>query len=156
MTDMTTRTRHDALELETMLLTRYLHPNRRFASERTRYLERSAYTLLSRVAAQGPMSIGELSDALGLDVSTLNRQTAAMTKAGDLARIPDPEGGMARKFQATATGKQHLEADRHANAEGLSRVVADWSPEDVDTFVALLRRFNNDLENLDGRPWPRK
>lgn len=152
---MGARERHAALELETMLLARYLLPNRRFSSERPRHLERSAYTLLSRVVTQGPMSIGELSDALGLDVSTLNRQTAAMTKAGRLERVPDPDGGIARKFRATAAGKQQLEEDRRANVEGLGSVVADWSPEDIETLVALLRRFNTDLERLDGRPWPR-
>lgn len=147
--------RHEALELETMLLSRYLIPNRRFSGQHSRVLERSWYTLLSRLVAQGPMSLGELSDALGLDVSTLNRQTAALTKAGHLERVPDPEGGVARKFRATASGKEHLEADRRANAEGLRKVVAGWAPDDVDAFVTLLRRFNTDLENLDGRPWPR-
>jgi DNA-binding MarR family transcriptional regulator len=145
------RDRHDELERETMLLSRYLMPQRRYEHR----LERSAYTLLSRIDAQGPMSLGELSDALGLDVSTLNRQTAAMTKSGDVERVPDPEGGLARKFQLTAVGAERLEEDRRANAAGLRKVLADWSAADVETFATLLRRFNTDIERLDGRPWPR-
>jgi DNA-binding MarR family transcriptional regulator len=78
-----------------------------------------------------------------------------MTRAGPLERVADPEGGMARKFRATPSGVEDLEADRRANAAGLATVVADWSDDDVAAFVALLRRFNTDLENLDGRPWPR-
>ena len=74
-----------------MLHSRYLMPQRRFAGSEDR-LERSAYTLLSRIDAQGPMSLGELSDALGLDVSTLNRQTAAMTKSGYVERVAGPRG----------------------------------------------------------------
>ncbi|WP_076258636.1 MarR family winged helix-turn-helix transcriptional regulator [Intrasporangium flavum] len=149
------RRRTEALELETMLLSRYLIPNRRFSGQHSRRLERSWYTLLSRIVAQGPMSLNELSEALGLDVSTLNRQTAALTRAGHLERVADPDGGMARKFRATPSGTADLEADRRANAEGLGTVVADWSDDDVADLVALLRRFNTDLENLDGRPWPR-
>jgi DNA-binding MarR family transcriptional regulator len=148
------RDRYDELERETMLHSRYLMPQRRFAGSQDR-LERSAYTLLSRIDAQGPMSLGEMSEALGLDVSTLNRQTAAMTKSGYLERVPDPEGGLARKFRVTAVGAERLEADRRLNAAGLRKVLVDWSGKDVDTFTALLRRFNTDIERLDGRPWPR-
>lgn len=148
------RDRYDELERETTLLSRYLMPQRRYAGSEDR-LERSAYTLLSRIDAQGPMSIGELSDALRLDVSTLNRQTAAMTKAGNLERVPDPEGGLARKFRLTAVGAERLESDRQANMAGLRRVLVDWSDGDVDAFAALLRRFNTDIERVDRRPWPR-
>jgi DNA-binding MarR family transcriptional regulator len=148
------RDRYDELERETTLLSRYLMPHRRFTGSEDR-LERSAYTLLSRIDAQGPMSLGELSDALGLDVSTLNRQTAAMTKAGYVERVPDPEGGLARKFRLTTVGAERLESDRHANMAGLRRVLVDWTGDDVDTFATLLRRFNTDIERLDGRPWPR-
>jgi len=145
--------RHEALELELSLLSRHLLPIRRLS--RGRRLERSAYTLLTRMAAEGPMSIAELSEVFGLDASTLSRQTAAMTRAGDLERLADPQGGKARKFRATAAGMQHLEADRRANAEWLRTVIAGWPKEDVDTFICLIRRFNADLENLDSRRWSR-
>lgn len=83
----------DLLEFETMLLGRHMHmlnPRARGAGEER--LDRSAYVLLSRIQAQGPMSIGEFSEAFGLDASTLNRQTAAMVRAGVVERMPDPEG----------------------------------------------------------------
>ena len=152
---MTTRSnRFEDRELETMLLGRHLAPLRRPRSEERR-LERSGYTLLSRLRVQEPMSIGELSDALGLDVSTLNRQTAALTRSGYLERVPDPDGGMARKFRVTQAGVEQLESDRRANAAGLRRVMENWPAADVDRFVVLLRRFNCDIERLDGHPWPR-
>jgi DNA-binding MarR family transcriptional regulator len=122
---------------------------------RARRLERSAYIMLSRIRLQGPMSIGELSDAFGLDASTLNRQTAAAMRAGLLERIPDPAGGIARKFRITAKGAQLLDEERTIITNGLDRVMADWSDEDISTFAAYLRRFNTDIERLSGRPWPR-
>lgn len=143
------------VEFETMLLGRYLalhvsHPRR--PSGR---LEYSAYTLLSRISVQGPMSIGELSEAFGLDASTLQRQTAAMLKEGLVDRIPDPDGGMARKFRITEEGESRMKAHRAENVSGLEMVVADWAPEDVAEFAGWLRRFNNDIEALAGRGWPR-
>ncbi|MGW1718254.1 MarR family winged helix-turn-helix transcriptional regulator [Streptomyces sp. NPDC002156] len=145
----------DLVEFETMLLGRYMHllsPKARGTEGR---LDRSAYILLSRIQAEGPMSIGQLSAAFGLDASTLNRQTAAMLRAGIVERIPDPEGGIARKFAMTEEGERRLAADRTENRKGLAKVLADWTAEEVADFAAQLSRLNRDVERLDGRPWPR-
>jgi len=131
------------IEFETMLLGRHRH------------VDRSAYLLLNRLHSSGPMSIGQLSDAFGLDASTLNRHTSALLRAGLVERIPDPEGGIARKFRLTREGERNLEAEREKNIRGLEKVLADWTPEDVAAFAGYLRRFNTDIERLAGRPWPR-
>ncbi|WP_055585200.1 MarR family winged helix-turn-helix transcriptional regulator [Streptacidiphilus griseoplanus] len=143
------------IEYETMLLGRHVHMSAR--SKRTSAeLDRSAYILLSRLRMEGrPMSIGQLSEAFGLDASTLNRQTAAMMRAGLLERIPDEEGGIARKFRVTEEGTRRLEDARNELVAGLDKVLADWTPEEVAGFAAFLKRFNTDIERLDGRIWPR-
>lgn len=136
-----------------MLLGRHLTPLRRSGPDRL--LERSGYTLLARILAQGPMSIGELSEALGLDVSTLNRQTAALLTPGYLERVADPDGGVARKFRVTSAGAEALQADRVRNLDGLGALLEEWSDADVDQFVGLLRRFNTEIEERVGQTWPR-
>ena len=146
----------DLIEFETMLLGRYMHLVSPRARGMTRWLDRSAYVLLSRIRAEGPMSIGELSDAFGLDTSTLNRQTAAMLRIGIVERMPDPEGGIARKFAITAEGERRLAEDRAKKMSGLEQVMADWAPEEVAEFAAYLSRLNRDIERHDGRPWPRE
>ncbi|WP_119295459.1 MarR family transcriptional regulator [Streptomyces sp. YIM 130001] len=143
------------IEFETMLVGRHSH----LASSRTRNddvrLDRSAYVLLNRIDVQGPMSISELSAAFRLDASTLNRQTAAMLRSGVVERIPDPEGGIARKFTITEEGRRRLDADRAHHIYGLEKVLADWTAAEVAEFAAYLRRFNGDIERLEGAPWPR-
>ncbi|MFI0352762.1 MarR family winged helix-turn-helix transcriptional regulator [Actinomadura sp. 9N407] len=143
------------VEFETMLLGRHLHLTNPRPRRDGEHLDRSAYTLLSRIRMEGPMSIGQLSDAFGLDTSTLNRQTAAMLQGGLVERIPDPGGGIARKFRITAEGERRLGTERETNVRGLERVLAAWDPDEVAAFAAFLRRFNTDIERLDGRPWPR-
>ncbi|MFI0368788.1 MarR family winged helix-turn-helix transcriptional regulator [Actinomadura sp. 1N219] len=143
------------IEYETMLLGRYSLAVAAGAGADHGHLERSAYILLSRVRAEGPMSIRELSDAFGLDQSTLNRQTSAMTRAGLLERIPDPGGGIARKFRITAAGERRLAEHRDGVIRGLDKVLAGWTPDDVAAFAAYLKRFNTDIERLSGRAWPR-
>lgn len=142
------------IELETMLLGRHLAPLRHLP-DGEQVLERSAYTLLTRLDLEGPMSIGQLSDAFGLDASTLNRQTAAMMRADLVDRIADPDGGMARKFRITKVGKRRLSAERSSNVDGLGHILADWPDADVQTFADLLHRFNATIEERSGRPWPR-
>ncbi|MFF1692463.1 MarR family winged helix-turn-helix transcriptional regulator [Streptomyces sp. NPDC058257] len=143
------------VEFETMLLGRHSHlynPRTRSSGGR---LDRSAYVLLSRIQMDGPMSIGQLTEAFGLDASTLNRQTAAMLRTGLVERIPDPEGGMARKFRISAEGESQLDADRAEYTQGLEKVLDGWSAQDVATFAGFLQRFNSDIESLEGHPWPR-
>ncbi|WP_062206501.1 MarR family winged helix-turn-helix transcriptional regulator [Streptomyces sp. NBRC 109706] len=143
------------IEFESMLFTRHTIPfnARKWGAERE--LDRSAYVLLSRIQIDGPLSISQLSQAFGLDVSTLNRQTAAMLRAGVVERIPDPEGGVARKFSITTEGERRLDADRARSIRSLERVMADWTPDEVAQFAGFLNRFNRDIERLEGRPWPR-
>ncbi|WP_282205160.1 MarR family winged helix-turn-helix transcriptional regulator [Kitasatospora fiedleri] len=118
-------------------------------------LERSAYTLLSRIETEGPLTIGQLAEAFGLDTSTVNRQSAAMLRAGLVDRISDPDGGVARKLRITQEGLRRLRQDRDWSIEGLSRVVTGWTAEDLAAFAEVLERFNRDIEQLQGRPWPR-
>ncbi|MEV1068435.1 MarR family transcriptional regulator [Streptomyces sp. NPDC050263] len=143
------------VEYEQMLLSRHSFLNQRGGRRKDSLMERSAYIMLSRIRIQGPMSIGELSDAFGLDTSTLNRQTAAAMRAGLLERIPDPAGGMARKFRLTEEGDRLLDSEREGIVEILGQVMADWSDEDVAAFAAYLRRFNYGIEAIGARPWPR-
>src|ERR1700754_2745199 len=129
------------VEYETMLLGRHLHLAAPPTTQGGRTMERRAYR--------------QLSDAFGLDPSTLNRQTSAVLRAGLVDRIPDPDGGMARKFRITAEGERRLEQERGASVRRMEEVMADWDPEDVATFARYLQRFNTGIERVSGRPWPR-
>ncbi|GJF34212.1 transcriptional regulator [Kitasatospora sp. NE20-6] len=118
-------------------------------------LERSAYTLLSRIEAEGPMSIGQLAEAFALDTSTVNRQTGAMLRNGLVERIPDPDGGIARKLRITEDGLRRLHDDRDRSLAGLASVMADWPAEEVAALARALTRLNTSIERVEGRSWPR-
>ncbi|MEU0842280.1 MarR family transcriptional regulator [Streptomyces sp. NPDC005962] len=119
-------------------------------------LDRSAYLLLSRLDTEGAMSIGQLADAFQLDVSTVNRQTGALLRGDLVERIPDPDGGLARKLRVTALGAERLTAERDRRRTSLARLLEDWTPEDLSRFGEALTRFNREVEDQDGRPWPRE
>lgn len=144
-----------AFQFEMMMMLRHLNHLHRQVQWEQPPLDRSAYLLLNRLDLSGPMTIRELREALGLDDSTLNRQTAAIVRDGHAERIPDPEGGVARKFRVTAAGHNRLIAERARYEEALERVTAEWGDDDSRAFALLARRFNESFEGLENRRWER-
>ncbi|WP_069164198.1 MarR family winged helix-turn-helix transcriptional regulator [Nocardia altamirensis] len=118
-------------------------------------LDRSAFLILTRLEFDAPLSLKELSEAFQLDISTINRQVAAMLKQGLVDRVPDPDGGIARKIQASAAGKAALAADRLQCREGIGTVVAEWPDTDVEQLSRLIAQFNQSVEHIEDNPWPR-
>ncbi|MGY4099595.1 MarR family winged helix-turn-helix transcriptional regulator [Nocardia sp. R16R-3T] len=118
-------------------------------------LDRSAYLILTRLEMDAPLSLRELSQAFQLDISTINRQVAAMLKQGLVERVPDPDGGIARKIRASAKGLELVAADREQSHEGIGAVVADWAVADITQLSGLISRFNMSIEHLEENPWPR-
>lgn len=118
-------------------------------------LERSAYLMLSRIDVTGPMTARELAEALQLEISTVTRQVAAMLRENLVERIPDPEGGLASRLQITETGTTHLAADRERYRTGLGKVMSDWPDTECAELYRLLRTLNENIEELQGSPWPR-
>ncbi|WP_216908864.1 MarR family winged helix-turn-helix transcriptional regulator [Nocardia noduli] len=118
-------------------------------------LDRSAYVILTRLELDAPLSLRELSDALQLDISTINRQIAAMLKQDLVERESDPDGGIARKIRASDKGLRALNDDRSRSYEGIGNVVADWAEPDVAQLSSLITRFNQSIEALEHNRWPR-
>ncbi|WP_406232839.1 MarR family winged helix-turn-helix transcriptional regulator [Nocardia sp. NBC_01009] len=119
------------------------------------HLDRSAYLILSRLEIDSPLSLRELSEAFQLDISTINRQVGAMLKQDLVERVPDPDGGIARKVRASRKGLEQVAADRDRSQEGIGAVVADWSDADVEQLSTLIARFNESIEHIEDNPWPR-
>ncbi|MGP2436582.1 MarR family winged helix-turn-helix transcriptional regulator [Streptomyces sp. JW3] len=101
------------------------------------------------------MSVPDLVEAFGLAPSTFTRQTTALLRDRLVERTLDPNGGIARKFRITDEGRARLRADRDAIVTGLADVLGDWPADRLTRFVADLERFNTDIEQRTGRPWPR-
>jgi DNA-binding MarR family transcriptional regulator len=142
------------LEQELLLLSR--HMTVVTAVEEGWQLDRSAYLLLSRLENGGPLSIKGLAASLGLDVSTVNRQTGSLLRKGLVERILDPAGGIARKLNPTSEGLRLLHSDRTMRLVAINRLVADWDLADQESLVAVLRRLNERMEERLGISWPRE
>lgn len=144
-----------AIEFETLAFARHLTSAVGRARGDDPVLEGSAYTLLSLIAAGGPASIGTLSDVTGLDASTLNRQTAGLVRDGYVERVADPEGGIARVFKLTFSGRMTLEYEQAQSRAALGRTLDDWTDEERADLARVLRHLNHSIERYYVQPWPR-
>ncbi|GES19749.1 transcriptional regulator [Acrocarpospora pleiomorpha] len=134
------------IEREFMLIGRYKELVATADGAEERRLERSSYILLRRLEVKGPMSIGQLAHAFSLDTSTVNRQTTALLRGGLAERIPDPDGGMARKLRITEQGLRRVDEERTCRLNGLARVLKNWTPEELAAFADGLAHFNASIE----------
>lgn len=140
------------LQYELMLFSRnYLKPHH----IKEQVLDRSAYVLLSRLEFAEPMTLKEISEALGLDASTIHRQSSALLKAAHLEHVAPGEGQVARRVRPTVTGLAALAQTRRIFEQGLESVVGNWPEVKQEQFESLLRDFNERVEALEGRSWPR-
>ena len=140
------------LQYELMLFSRnYLKPHH----SKERVLDRSAYVLLSRLEFSEPMTLKEISEALGLDASTIHRQSSSLFKAAHLEHVAPVSGQVARRVRPTAAGLAALAETRRIFEQGLASVVDTWPADKQEHFQSLLRDFNERVEALEGTSWPR-
>lgn len=145
---------YEDLAYEYMLITRFSVQDLPTYG-REAIMDRSALVLLARLEAQGPMSVNELAEAFGLNSSTVHRQVKAAMGHGLIELVDDVPGASAKLHRPTAEGLEKLHAELAARSEGHAKVIADWPEEEIKTYVRLLKKYNESLEEKLGQPWPR-
>ncbi|ALC05466.1 hypothetical protein CDES_05135 [Corynebacterium deserti GIMN1.010] len=143
----------DELAYEVMLVTRYSVHNMP-AVNRNFIMDRSALVLLARLDAQGPMTVNELAEAFGLNVSTVHRQLKAAIN-NELIEVVDDPSQPAKLHRPTELGREKLQLELAERRNDLLRIMREWDPEDIKTHAQLLRKHNESLENHLHMPWPR-
>lgn len=112
-------------------------------------LDRAAYHLLARVALEGPGRLSTIAVDMGVDLSVVSRQVAALEAAGLLIRTPDPADRRASRIAATDAGLDLFARKRAQLATKLRTILADWTEAERIEFARLMRRFNEALSAHD-------
>lgn len=108
-------------------------------------LEAASAVLLGRVEQLAPVRLTDVSCSLGLDVSTVSRQVSALVARGWVVREPDPQDQRAHVLTLTDEGAATVASLRATRTEVLSRLLPDWSSQDLAALTTLLARLNRDL-----------
>ncbi|MBB5912307.1 DNA-binding MarR family transcriptional regulator [Nocardia transvalensis] len=109
-------------------------------------IEISAYSIIFRLLADGPMRSGALAEAMFSDASTISRQVAGLVKRELIERRADPDDGRASVLVVTDAGRELAGQLRRRRMEMLEHIVADWDQGDREQLAVLLRRFVDDYE----------
>lgn len=103
---------------------------------------RLGYILLQR---QSP-TMGELSQALSVPLSTATRMANWWVEHGYAERLSDPEDRRVVRLRLTPSGRRLLEAlDAHINSV-VSQVLACLTPEERDTLIMLFAKVAANLD----------
>lgn len=108
-------------------------------------LDRAAYVQLVRIAALGPIRLSDLAADLGVELSTVSRQIAALEAKGYVLRSIDPDDRRAALIELSAAGRATMQKMRSAWQATIGELLTDWKPADVDRLAILLDRFNERL-----------
>ncbi|WP_199443963.1 MarR family winged helix-turn-helix transcriptional regulator [Umezawaea beigongshangensis] len=109
-------------------------------------MDKASFVLLATLATLGPSRSSTLAEAVFSDPSTVSRQVAALVKDGLVERRADPDDGRASVLAVTDDGTRLLAERRRWRNEGMVRLLAHWSAEDLEVFTEHFERFVHDFE----------
>ena len=104
-------------------------------------LEVSAFNLLWILSDGKPRTLRQLTDAMQLEQSTVNRQVNAAIKHGHLERF-DVAGSISKQVRPTRAGLDAFEHDGLLRARRLERVLSDMGPGSPEALFRQLHALS--------------
>ena len=109
-------------------------------------LQPASYLMLTFLATEGPQRSSVMSERFNVDKGAISRQVQHLCELGLLVRNPDPVDGRAMLISATPDAVRRMDAVDRDRRRWLEEQLADWSEDDLRTFVEDLGRYNKALD----------
>lgn len=110
-------------------------------------LPRGHAGLLARLNQAGPVRLGDLARALGVDSSTVTPQTQRLERFGFVARTRDPRDGRAVLLSVTRAGRALLDSMRLSRRALLAERLRGWTDEEQAQAAAILAKMAEELKH---------
>ncbi len=104
-------------------------------------LERALFPLLVFIERKGPIGVVDLAGRVGRDYTTVSRQIARLEELGLVERRPGTVDKRVREAIITPRGKLATDALDAARETMALELFRDWSREDLDELVRLMRKL---------------
>jgi DNA-binding MarR family transcriptional regulator len=111
-------------------------------------IDRTGLIMLRRLTEDGPMRPSDLAALLGMDLSTVSRQTRRLEDAHLVVRSTHEHDARAFRLEITERGAALLAEIRAAFQQRLATALAHWPPADRHTLATLLARLAGDVTRL--------
>ena len=92
-----------------------------------------------------PISMGELSKALEVPLSTATRIVDSLVESGFAERVPDPEDRRIVRVALTKTGQDLYQAVQQFMRQRVEHILRVFTSEELDQLIYLLRKAVNGL-----------
>ena len=136
-----------ALEHEMSVLVRRI---RRVIAERARMMHPElspvGYSMLMALNDSGPRRASDLVEVFAIDKGAVSRQVQALLELGFIERTQDLEDRRAMILALTEEGARRLTDIAETRRREVGERLAEWSDEELRTFVRSLARYNTSLE----------
>lgn len=109
-------------------------------------LDRALFSVLVGIERLGPIGVVELADRAGRDYTTISRQVARLEGLGLVKRRESPADRRVREAVISPKGKAMTDRIDAARERMAHAVFKDWSRDELDVFVRLIRRFADALD----------
>jgi DNA-binding MarR family transcriptional regulator len=109
----------------------------------------TGYSILCRLADEGPLSVGELAGRLAMERTTCTREVAPLVRAG-LVEAAAGTDRRRRVLRLTSLGEQKR-ADAYPMWERVQlQVAAEFGGAEIEDLMTRLRRLTGGSERLAG------
>jgi DNA-binding MarR family transcriptional regulator len=131
------------------------HVSSRAAAQLYGHLPSFGWALLLPLERDGDQRCSALAAQVGVDVSVVSRQIAALERSGHVERRPDPHDGRASLLRLTPHGASALAEARALRSDWALGALAGWDEDDGRLLSDLLDRLVTDLDPAQMPPAPR-
>jgi DNA-binding MarR family transcriptional regulator len=107
----------------------------------------TGYSILSRLTAEGPLSVSELAGRLAIERTTCTREVAPLVSSG-LVEVTVGSDRRRRLLRATALGERKLAEGRPAWEQVQRMVAGEFGDADLRELLIRLERLLESSERL--------
>ena len=109
-------------------------------------LQPGTYLMLTYLAETGSCRSSSIAEVFDMDKGAISRQVQHLTDLGLVERSPDPADGRASLLSLTDEAHRRLDDVQAHRRKVIDERLADWSDEDLHSFVEMLGRYNATLD----------
>jgi DNA-binding MarR family transcriptional regulator len=108
---------------------------------------RGAVPVVRLLAQRGPLQVGEIADALHVDISVASRQVGHLVARGYAQRLESDQDRRVRTLSLTPAGDELASGMDRAVGERTAHVFADWSGPELEAAVVTLDHIARSIES---------
>lgn len=119
-------------------------------------LDRALFPLLVGIERHGPVGIVALAEGISRDYTTVSRQVAKLESLGLVERRQNPADRRINEAEVTARGRAMTARIDDARARIVRNILGDWSGDEIDSLLHLMRRLSTAMRSYRRECIPEK